>query len=94
VRELAVRRALGATDGRILRHVLAGAAGTAVGGSLVAVFFGSLFVALLRKVAGGVPPLGAGTYVSVVVVLVGVGLLASARAAREALDVEPGLVVE
>jgi ABC-type antimicrobial peptide transport system permease subunit len=94
VRELAVRRALGATDGRILRHVLGGAAGTALGGSTVAVFFGALFVALLRKVAGGVPSLGPETYLSVVVVLVGVGLLASARAAHEALEVDPGLVVE
>lgn len=94
VKELAVRRALGATDGRIVRHVLAGAAGTALGGSAIAIFFGALFVALLRKVSGGVPPLAPGTYVGVVAVLMGAGLLASTRAAREAVSVEPGLVVE
>ena len=94
VKELAVRRALGANDLRILRHVLAGAAGTALGGSAIAIFFGALFVALLRKVAGGVPAVGPGTYVGVVVVLMGAGLLASTRAAREAMEVEPGLVVE
>ncbi|HKJ02719.1 MAG TPA: ABC transporter permease, partial [Longimicrobiales bacterium] len=81
VRELAVRRALGATDGRIVRHVLAGAAGTALGGSAIAVFFGALLVAWFRKVAGGVPAPDAATYVAVVVILVGVGLAASARAA-------------
>jgi ABC-type antimicrobial peptide transport system permease subunit len=94
VRELAVRRALGATDAGIVRHVLAGAAGTALGGSFVALFFGILFVAFLRKVSGGIPPLGMTTYLAVVGVLVGTGLLAAARAAREALEVEPGLVVE
>lgn len=94
VRELAVRRALGATHRDIVRHVLAGAAGTAVGGSLIAVFFGALAVGLLRKVAGGIPPLDAGTYLAVVVALMGAGLLASARAAVEASGVEPGLVVE
>jgi hypothetical protein len=94
VRELAVRRALGATDLRIVRHVLAGAAGTALGGCAVAVFFGSLLVALLRKVEGSVPSLGPGTYLGVVALLVLAGLVASVRAAREAVAVEPGLVVE
>lgn len=94
IREMAVRRALGATRRDIVRHVLAGAAGTALGAGVIAVFFGALFVGLLRKVAGGIPPLGAGTYLAVVVVLVGTGLVASARAAVEASEVEPGLVVE
>jgi hypothetical protein len=94
VRELAVRRALGATDRRIVRHVLAGAAGTALGGSTLAVFFGALLVALMRKVAGGVPALGPGAYLGVITLLVGVGLLAALRAAREAVDVEPGLALE
>ena len=93
-RELAVRRALGASDGRIVRHVLAGAAGTALGGSAVAVFLGALFVALLRKVIGGVPPLGPEAYLGVVVLLMGAGLVASAQAAREAVRVEPGLAME
>lgn len=94
IRELAVRRALGATRGDIVRHVLAGAAGTALGAGVIALFFGALFVGLLRKVAGGIPPLGAGTYLAVVVVLVGAGVVASVRAAVEATEVEPGLVME
>jgi hypothetical protein len=92
--ELATRRALGAGDGRILAHVLAGSARTAAGGAAIALFFGSLAVAYLRGVAGGVPSPGAGAYVVVAALLVGAALLASAKAGREALSVEPALALE
>jgi len=94
VRELAVRRVLGATDRQILRHVLLGGAKTAMGGAGLAVLFGSGLVALLRKSAGDVPPLGVGSYLGVTALLVGASLLASRRAAAEALLVEPGTAVE
>jgi ABC-type antimicrobial peptide transport system permease subunit len=98
VRELAVRRVLGATDRQILRDVLLGGAKTAMGGAVLAVLFGSGLVALLRKSTGDVPPLSVGSYLGVTALLVGAlvgaSLLASRRAAAEALLVEPGTAVE
>lgn len=87
--ELAVRRALGASDRRLAGHVLRGAAGVGVGASLLAVFFGALLVAFLRKAAGGVAPLGAGSYLAVGGLLVASGVTAAWRAAGEALAVPP-----
>lgn len=93
IRELAVRRALGATDARILLFVLGGSARGALWGSTLTVFFGSLFVGLLQTAAAGVPSPGPEVYVAMVVMLVGVSVLASLKAAREALAVEPAEVV-
>jgi putative ABC transport system permease protein len=93
-RELAVRRVMGAKDHQILRLVFLGGAKTALGGAVLAVLFGSGAVALLRKSAGDVPSLGVGSYVGVAALLVGASLLASRRAADEALSVEPGTAVE
>jgi hypothetical protein len=94
VRELAVRRVLGATDRQILRLVLLGGSKTAMGGAVLAVLFGSGLVALLRKSAGDVPPLGVGAYLAVSALLVGASLMASRRAVAEALVVEPGTAVD
>ncbi len=93
-KELAVRRVLGATDRQIVRNVLLGGARTALGGAAIAVLFGSGLVALLRKSAGDVPALGVGSYLGVTALLLGASLLASRRAAAEALTVEPGAAVE
>lgn len=93
-RELALRRVLGATDRRVLWHVLAGSARAALWGAAFAVFFGALLVGLLRRAAGGVPAPGPEAYLAVTVLLVGTALLASMRAAREALAVEPGAALE
>lgn len=89
LRELAVRRALGAADLRMLLFVLGGSARGALWGSAVAVFFGALFVALLQKVAAGVPSPGPEAYVAMAALLVASSLLASLKAAREALTVTP-----
>lgn len=93
-RELAIRRVMGATDGRLLRFVLGGSARTALWGAALATFFGTLIIGLLRKTAGGIPAPRAEWYVMVTAVLVGTALLASVKAAREALEVEPATAVE
>lgn len=93
LRELAVRRVLGASDARILLFVLGGSARGALWGSAVAVFFGSLTVALLQKVAGGVPSPGLLAYLTMAALLVAASVLASLTAAREAVAVEPGEAV-
>jgi len=89
LRELAIRRVLGATDARILLFVLVGSARGALWGSALAVFFGSLVVALLQKAAGGIPSPGPSVYVAMVALLVAASVLASLKAAREAVAVEP-----
>jgi hypothetical protein len=94
VRELAVRRALGATDRQVLRFVVLGGAKTAMGGSVLAALFGSGLVALLRKSAGDVPHLGVGSYLGAAALLVGASLLASRRAVAEALIVEPATAMD
>jgi hypothetical protein len=88
-RELAVRRVLGATDRRVLAHTLGGSARASLWGGAIAVFLGSFLVALLRQGVGGVAALGPDAYLAVVALLLGSALLASARAVREALTVEP-----
>jgi len=93
-RELALRRAIGATDRRLLVHTLAGSARAALWGGAFAVFFGSLLVALLRQAVGGVSALDPGAYAAVVTLLAGSAMLASARAVGEALAVEPAGVLE
>jgi hypothetical protein len=50
-------------------------------------------VALLKKAAGGVPSPGPGVYLAVVALLVAASVLASLKAAREALAVEPAEAV-
>lgn len=94
VQELAVRRVLGAPTWRVVAHVVLGGARTALWGAAVAVFFGSLLVAVLRKSAAGVPAPGAGAYAALALLLVGVASLASMRAGREALAVEPARALE
>lgn len=92
--EMAIRRVLGAPAWRVMGHVLVGGARTAFGGVAVAVFFGSLLVAVLRRAAAGVPAPGVDGYVAVCVLLVGAASLASVRAGREALSVEPARALE
>jgi len=94
IRELAVRRALGADNRRILGHVLGGAARSAAWGAALAALGGASFVALLRKAVGGVPAPGPEVYLAVTGLLVGVSLLAALRAGREALEVEPAAAME
>lgn len=94
VRELAVRRALGAGDRRILTHVLGGAARSAAWGAALATLGGATLVGLLRKAVGGVPAPGPGVYIAVTGLLVGFSLMAALRAGREALGVEPAAAMD
>lgn len=87
--ELAVRRALGATDARVLAHVLGGSVRTALWGGAVALFFGPLLLALLRKASSGIPGLALWHCGVVGALLVGAAVLAAWQAAREALSVAP-----
>jgi FtsX-like permease family len=89
-RELAVRRALGATDVRVLVLVLAGAARNALWGGALAVMLGTFLVGLVRRASAGVPNPGLAGYAVVVALLVAATLLASLKAAREAVATEPG----
>lgn len=88
VGELAVRRALGADARRIAAYVLLGRLRVACWGLAGFAFFGTLMVALLQN-AAGLPPAGFTTYGAIAVFLVVVTFVASGRALREALAVEP-----
>ena len=91
--ELAIRRAVGASDRRILTHVLGERVKVALWGSAGMAFWGSMGVAFLRRAAGtDLPP--ASMYLGVAGLLVTIALLSSLRAAKEALAVEPALVTE
>lgn len=92
--DLAVRRVHGATDRRIVAHVLGGAARTGLWGGGFALFFGTLGIALIRKTAAGVPMLGAGPLLLAVGALVLVSVASSVEAAREALRVEPAAALD
>jgi hypothetical protein len=93
-RELAVRRALGAGNLRIVAHVLGGAARSAGWGAALATIGGATLVGVLRKAVGGVPAPGPGVYLGVTGLLVCVALMAALRAGREALDVEPAAAMD
>lgn len=87
--ELSVRRALGATDRRVLLFVLVGSARNALWGGALAVMLGTFWVGLVRRTSAGVPSPAIGVYLATVVVLVGVSVVASLKAAREAVATEP-----
>ena len=92
--DLAIRRAVGATDARILRHVLAGSARSGLWGGAISVFFGTLAVALLRKALGGLPTPGPLLYLAVVALLTTTAMAASWGAARAATRVPPASALE
>lgn len=88
--DLAVRRMVGASDRRILAHVLGGAARTGGWAAAWALFLGTFGIALIRKTAAGVTVLGPGALGAVVVLVVGAFVLAALEAGRDAVAVEPG----
>ena len=92
--DLGIRRVLGASDGTILRHVLAGAARGGLWGAAISVFFGTLAVALLRKALGGLPTPGPLPYLLVTALLTCTALAASWGAARAATRVPPATAVQ
>jgi len=92
-REIAVRRALGAGAARIALHVLGDRLRVVSWGLGGFVFLGTLVIGLLRS-AVGVPVPGPATYLAIAVGLGVVSLVASSRAAREAILVEPGVLLD
>ena len=91
--ELAIRRAVGATSGRLVAYVLVERLRITAWGLAGFAFFGTFVVALLQN-AAGMPPAAPTAYAGIGALLLGVGLVASSRAAREALSVEPGTILE
>jgi ABC-type lipoprotein release transport system permease subunit len=91
---LAIRRVLGADDGRILRHVLAGAGRSGLWGGTLTVFFGTLTVAYLREALGGLPTPGPLPYLAVAALLTCTVLAASWRGARAATRVPPASALQ
>jgi len=79
-RELAVRRALGATNRRILTHVLGQRLRVGAWGVAGMLFWGTMLVAFMRK-AAGMPPVGPGSYAAIGAALLLIALMASTLAA-------------
>lgn len=92
-RELAIRRAVGAGRRRILLLVLGERVRVGLWGVAGMVFWGTMLVAFLRK-ATGMEALGPMPYLVIGGVLVGVAVVSSTAAVREALGVEAGAVVD
>lgn len=92
-RELGIRRAVGAGSWRILWLVLGERVRVGLWGVAGMVFWGTLLVAFLRK-ATGMEALGPVPYLMIGGVLIGVAVASSIAAAREALGVEAGVVVD
>jgi ABC-type antimicrobial peptide transport system permease subunit len=87
--ELAVRLALGATHGRVIRLVVGEGARLVVLGFLIAV--PGIYVAgeALRGFLIGVSPFDASTLLAVAAVLVGIALFACYLAARRVTSIDP-----
>jgi len=91
--ELAIRRSVGAPSYRIVTHVLGERLRVTAWGLAGFVFFGTLAAAFLQG-AAGMDAAGPLEYMAVAALLATMAMLASARAAREALSVEPGRLLE
>lgn len=91
--ELAIRRAVGARPRSIVAYVLAERLRVVAWGLALLAFFGTAAAALLQG-AAGLPPLGPLRYAEIAALLGVVALAASARAAREALAVDPAALLE
>ncbi len=88
-RELGVRRALGATSGRVVRTVLGGGAALAAVGCLIGMIAGAGLAITARSFLFGVSPLDPVTFSAVPVMLFLVTLFASWLPARRAAAIEP-----
>jgi hypothetical protein len=91
--ELAIRRALGASQRRIVAYVLLDRLRVVAWGLAGFAFLGMLAVALLQS-AAGLPLAPPGAYLGIAFALAALAIVASARAAREATAVEPGVLLE
>jgi len=89
VRDFAVRRALGATSGDVLRMVLRSAFGVVAGGVGLGLVLSAILGRLLTTMLFGVRPLDALTFASVTFVLAVTGALAVAGPAWRATRIDP-----
>jgi putative ABC transport system permease protein len=94
LRELAVRRALGATAGDVVRLVLRGVVPVVAGGLAAGVVAAAALGGLLASVLVDVDPLDLPTFLASGVVVVAVGALAVAGPVRRALRVDPARVLQ
>jgi hypothetical protein len=93
VRDVAIRRAMGARSRHVAAYVLGERARITCWGLAGMLFGGTLVVGLLRKTAG-MAPLGPAGYGAVAALLLATALAASARALREALAVDPATLLD
>ncbi len=93
LREFAVRRALGATPGEVIRLVAAGIAPVFAGGLAIGLVLAAALGRMFGAVLVDVGPLDPLTFAATGGVLVVVGLLAIAGPARRALQADPARVL-
>ena len=93
VRDFAVRRALGATSGDVLRMVLRSAAGVVAGGVGLGLVLCAILGRLLATMLFGVRPLDAMTFASVTFVLAITAALAVAGPAWRATRIDPAVAL-
>jgi putative ABC transport system permease protein len=88
-REIGVRRALGADDGRILRMVMK-ASGLQIGlGIVIGMLLLPVMGSSLGEILGDVSPFDAGVYSLVLALMFAVAVLATLTPTRRALNVDP-----
>jgi ABC-type antimicrobial peptide transport system permease subunit len=93
MRELGVRRALGATTGDVLRLVVGSAVRLVAAGAAIGLVLSAVFGRLLSTMLFGVQPLDPATFAFVAIALVLTAAVATAGPARRAIRVDPGIVL-
>jgi len=91
--ELAIRRALGAQNLHVVLNVMGERLRVGLWGAAGMVFWGTMFVAFLRRASGG-PAVSVADYLLVIALLLVVSVGASVKAVDAALAVEPGTVID
>ena len=93
VRDFAVRRALGATTGDVLRLVVADAARVIAAGAVIGVMLSTVLGRLLATMLFGVQPLDVTTFVSVTILLGLAAALSVVGPALRAVRVDPAVAL-
>jgi ABC-type antimicrobial peptide transport system permease subunit len=88
-RELGIRMALGAAPGDVRRMVIAYGGKLAAAGLVIGLVGSFALTRLISKLLFGVAPTDPVTFVSVSVILLGIGVLASWLPARRATRIDP-----
>jgi len=88
-REIGVRMALGAARGRVVQMVLNDSLAPVIAGSVVGIAAALILTRLMRALLYGVSATDPVTYATVILVLLGVGVLASIVPASRAARVDP-----